>query len=470
MKSFGSNLAFRNLASCVAVLLAAPGAWGAAASASTAFIASPGEGAAEDLNYVLRAGVSYTDNLFRAPPGLEVSAGAATFGLTAAGLRTTGRLNYKTAIDLSYSDYFSHYSDQIFGGGMIGGTYAIVPDTFFWNGSVDYHQVRRNVADPMALGNMGGQTMWSTGPELHLRMGQVMEAQLSGHYEEASYPGVLSQSGNNTVGGRALLVRRANPLTQMALGASYDDVTYDQRAVADVLDFKRHEVFVSYQNKGSRSRIEAELGYAGVSGATISDNGVLFRGLFARRLTPILEGTVSYNHEYPTSSPATVLSDPSLPVGTALDDRTLLTAAPRITDTVDASLWMRRPRTEAQLSYSLRRENSLAAGVGTRDYDQISLSVSRRFTPRATGNLYVSRSNELYSEAISNADETRAGGSLMILLAGSLGLDLQIQYRDRKAKLSSGSSNELAGGIFLSYTGALGRRQSLGNRGITGLR
>jgi hypothetical protein len=439
-------------------LLAVP-AWAADApvNADASFLARAADSAIPDISYALRAGASYNDNVLLAPSGFENSSGAGVLGLTVSGQRATGRLTYRTSVDLSYDEYFGRYDSQLFGGGRVNGAYAFVPDTFFWNGSVNYDQVRREITAPLASGNMGGQTAWSTGPEVHLRMGSAMEAQLSGHYQSASYPGALSQSGNSTIGAKALLVRHANPRTQLALGGSYDDIGYDQRNVADVLDFKRHEVFLSYGNRGVRSQVSAELGYAGISGVTIDNKGVMFRGMLFRRLTPLLDASVSYNHEYPTSAPATFLQDPTIP-GSAMTDQTLLSATPRITDTLNASLRLHRTRTEAQLSWALTKESSLAQGIGKRNYDEIRLSVSRRFAPRTTGSLYASRLNETYTSLSADSNEIRAGGLLTLQLSGALGLDVQAEYRDRSARQSGTSASQFVGGLFLRYSGALGRR------------
>jgi hypothetical protein len=410
---------------------------------------------------VARAGFSYTDNLFRSPPGTENSTGAAAVGIEARGTRDTGRLTYDTAVNLAYYDYFGEFGNEIFGDARIEGAYAIVPDTFFWNGDFTYGQGRADFSRPMVPGNLEDQISWSTGPEVRLRMGRVMEAQLEAHYQQQRFSGT-SQSDSDTIGGRALLVRRANPRSSLGLGGSYDQVSYVDGAVASLFDFDRQEVFGRVEHSTARNRMSFEAGYSTVSGQVVDDSGPLFRGSFSRRLTPTFSSDLSYVHEYPTSSAPTYGQDVTSP-GSGGVDNTLLTAAPRVADTLNASLTMRRTRTEAVLSYVWRKEESLVEILGERDSNEWRFFVTRDFTPKASGSFFAARSDENFTVFADDNTETTFGARLTILFGQALGLDLQVEHRDRESEDPLGTSKELAGGIFLRYAGAFGRRGSLEN-------
>lgn len=447
----------RAAALCLAASLVATPGFGAEAEQGEDGLIGQRVGLTPGIDYVLRAGVSYTDNLFRSPAGLESSSGAAVLGVFANGQRDTGRLTYRTAVDLWYNAYFSEFDSQVFGGATFDGAYAFVEDTFLWNGSFAYNQVRQDISAPLAPGNMGAQVNWSTGPEFRFRFGQALEAQLSAHYQAASYPGDQAQGDNTTIGGRALLARRSGPRSMIALGASVDDLRYDQDLVAELFDFTRREVFARYETSGVRNRIAAEAGYSTVSGSNVDDSGPVFRGTFSRRLTPTLDGFLSYVREYPVSSPQLRFEDPAEP-GTGTPDETLLTSSPRIAQTFGATLAMERTRTNARLSYSLRKEESLLELLGKRDYSDLRFFVQRQFTPKASGAFFVSLTSDNFTAFAEDADETTVGGLFTIMLGGSLGLDLQLEHRDRDSENPMGSSKELSGGIFLRYSGAFGRR------------
>jgi hypothetical protein len=453
----------RTLFCGLAALMVAPCALAAGAEADE-FVSSRNQ-AIPAIDYVARAGLSYTDNVFRSPPGTEVSSGAFAVGVMANGERDTGRLTYQTAVDLSYNAYFDDIDGEVFGGASVSGAYAFVPDTFFWNADFIYNQVRQDLAGPLAPGNMGSQVTWSTGPELRLNLGSSTEAHLIGHYQGGSFPGSLTD--NNTIGGRALLVRRSSPRAQLALGASYDKVSYRDDLTAELFDFDRQEAFARIDSSGPRDNLGVEAGYASVSGGNVDDSGPVFRGAYSRRLTPTLSGYLSYVHEYPTSSAPLFLEDASVP-GSGITDESI-SAVPRVADSFDASLVLHRTRSEARLSYSLRKEESLEQSLGSRNYSELRFFVSRRFTPKASGSFYAARSKETFTVFAEDANETMIGGLLTILFGRSLGLELQVEYRDRDSQDPLESSKEFATGLFLRYSGAFGRNQPLDNGESLGL-
>jgi hypothetical protein len=423
--------------------------------------AGAGEAPAQDaqgIDYILRAGLSYSDNLFRAPSGSEQAVGAVAVGAEMRGKRDTGRLNYDVAVDLSRYQYFENYDGQTFGRALLDGSYAFVPDTLFWNARFDFDQFRDDLTRPLAPGNIDNQIAFSTGPEARLRLGSVMEAQGEAHYQFVRFS--QSNLDSSTVGGRALLGRRANPRSFLAVGASADKVSYDDDVLAQAFDYDRSEAFARFEHTGQRTGVSAEAGYAKVSGATVDDSGPLFRGNIWRRLTPTLRGEVSYVREYPTSSATSFMTDPTVPGGGTVDN-TILTAAPRVSQNLDANLSMTRTRTQALLAYSWHRDSSLIPAYGDRDYNEIRFRVSRQFTPKASGTFFAAYSTEDYTNFPDEFEDTTVGGILTILFGRSLGLDLRVEHHDRNATTAADAFKELSWGLFVRYSGAFGRRASL---------
>lgn len=427
------------------------------ASAAAGAAEAPGGGTPE-INYIARAGLSYSDNLFRAPSGLEESVGAAAIGAEVHGRRETGRLHYDVAVDLSYYGYFEDYSSELFGRALLDGSYAFVPDTFFWNATFGFDQFRDDLTRPLAPDNLNNQITFSTGPEARLRMGTVTEAQGEAHYQFVRYSS--SDLDSSTIGGRALLGRRANPRSFLAAGLSADSVSYDEELIAQAFDFDRQEVFGRFEHRGARTGITAEAGYASVSGPVVDDSGPLFRGHLWRRLTPTLRADVSYVREYPTSVATSYVADPTVPGGGAIDNTTL-TATPRVATSFNAGLELTRTRTSAQLSYTWREDASLIDIFGDMNHSEIRFRVTRQFTPKASGTFFAARSSEDYTQFPEEFDDTILGGMLTILFGRSLGLDLRIEHRDRGANDPSQAYRELAWGVFVRYSGGFGRRSSL---------
>lgn len=420
--------------------------------------AGAAEPSAPEVDYVLRAGTTYSDNLFRAPPGLENSVGAFAFGAEMRGGRETGRLLYAVALDVMRYEYFDEYSGETFGRALLEGSYDFVPETFRWNARAGFDQYADDPTRPLAPGNVNSELMFGTGPTFRARFRNAFEGQLDVDYEIVQYSG--SDLDNQTLGGRALVGRRANPQSFLALGASYDDVAYDDELVSRAFDFRRQEAFTRYEHTGARSRIDAEVGYADVSGDFVDDNGPLFRGYLSRRLTPMLTASVGYIHEYPTSSGSSFETDPTGPGGGDVDN-TIVVASPRVTDTLNFDLTLVRARTEAQLAYSSQNDESLIGLLGERSYDKWRFRVSRDFTPSARGTFYVAKASEEFTTFTQDYDDMIFGGELTILFGRSLGLDFRAEYRDRNAVASDEEYQEVAWGLFLRYSGGFGRSTTL---------
>lgn len=409
---------------------------------------------AAEIDYVLRAGVTHSDNIERLPAGEERGTRAATAGLALSGGKETGRLRYSALADLSYHDYLNLDLDsELLGRAAVGGAYHFLPERISWNADLTYDQVREDILRPIAAGNRESEVRFSTGPTLRTQLGGAMEGQLDARYTRLDYSD--RPFDNETLGARALLGRRASPRSLLALGYSFDDVSYVSSAAPPGLDFERQEVFARLELAGVRTRLDVEAGYAEVSGVLVDDGGAVLRLQLDRRMTPMLSGFLGYVREYPTSEQTMAVPEP-LP-GTGGGDASLLTSAPRLATRVETGLRLERPRTRAELAYALRREGSLLPGEGRRRYDEVRASVTRDFTPRSQGALYAAVVREDLSLLSGNADELLAGARFGFTFGRALGVDLRVEYRDRNGAAPTSDYSELSGGLFLRYAGTLGR-------------
>lgn len=417
---------------------------------SMAAILAAGPVLSAELNYALRAGVALSDNIERASPGNERSSTSAVAGIEVRGERPAGRLRYNIAADLAYYEYLSpNISSEVFGRALVSGAYDFIPDAFSWNASLNYDQVSADAFRPLAPGNAEDVFTVSTGPTLRARFSNVMEGQLDGHYVRVSYG--ERPFDNETVGGRAMLVRRANPRTMLALGASYDDVSYLSSLGASGLDYDRHEFFGRAELRGVRTEVQLEVGYADVSGQNFSSDGALIRARLSRRLTPSLTAFVNGVREYPTSEAAGLTADPTISGGGSYDSN-LLTSGPRLSTSYEGGLRFASARVEADLSYLTRKEESLMLAVGKRNYDELRGRVTRHFTPRMQGSLFAARTSEDFSFFAETFDDTILGGEIGISFGRALGLQLRAEHHDRDGITRAAGYSEMAGGLFLRYS------------------
>jgi hypothetical protein len=408
---------------------------------------------AAEMDFAVRGGVNYSDNIERLSDGLERSSSAAVVGIELNGARPAGRMRYDVMADLSYNEYLSLDLDpELFGRAALQGAYDFVPGTFGWNGRLAYEQIRSDILSPLVPGNSEGLLSFSTGPTLKARFSSTLEGQLDGHYVRTSYGD--RPFDNETVGARTLLIRRASPRALWAVGGSYDDVSYVSGGAPADLDFRRREFFLRTELSGVRTDINFEAGYADIRGRTVDDGGPMLRARLSRRMTPSLTGFVSAVREYPTSEDAARSFDSSATAGAEYDSA-LLTSGPRQTTQLEGGFRFDRPRVQAELAYSRRNEEAAGGVSAERTLDELRGRFTRRFTPRAQGSLYATIANEDYSGATGSADERTAGVELGFNFGQALGLTFRVEHRKRDGSAALSDYSELSGGVFLRYAGSL---------------
>jgi hypothetical protein len=419
---------------------------------SILLVATPVLGA--ELEYGVSGGFTHSDNIERLPDGLERSSSAAVARLELSGARPTGRLRYDVATDLSYNEYLSLDLDsEVFGRGAVQGEYDFIQDTFGWNGRLSYEQVRADILTPLAPGNTEGLLTFSTGPTLRARFSGVLEGELDGHYVRTSYGN--RPFDNETVGGRSLLIRRANPRTMLGLGVSYDDVSYISGGAPSGLDFNRREIFTRMELQGVRTDIDLEVGYASVKGQSVDDGGAMLRASLRRRISPSLTGFVSAVREYPTSDDVARSFDSTGEPGGGYDSG-LLTSGPRQSTRLEGGFRFERVRMNGEIAYSRREEQAETGLIAERTMDELRAQVGRRFTPNTRGTLVAGLTKEDISGTVGSTDERRAGAEFAISFGRSLGMDLRVEHRKRDGRTALDSYSELSGGVFLRYSGAVG--------------
>jgi hypothetical protein len=419
----------------------------AAASESTCVLAAAPETNSEGISYVLSAGASYTDNVARAPSQTAEGSGAMSLGALLRGEKTTGRLRYDVAAEYSQYAYFTGDTDTAgFGRGQLSGRYDIVPDAFRWEADLSFDQQRADPVRPLAPGNVDGLTRISTGPTLQAQLFGAFEAVLDARYSRADYGN--SPYDNSTVGARAQLQRRANPRSSWGVGASYEDVSY---AGASSFDFRREEAFLSATLHGVRTDLQAEAGVGRVKSDVLDQNNPMFRVRLTRQMSPFLNLYVSYSDEYPTSAGANLAENP-VTAGGSVHNPAVLTAAPRNAQAIEVGFNVDRPRSSAQLGVVHTDETSLLAGLGERKYDELRLRVTRLLTPASRVSVVGSYSVDEFSQ-VPRFSEAMYGFEYGMDFTRTIGVDARIEQRQRSGRNAPNLYTELAGGLFLRYTG-----------------
>jgi hypothetical protein len=403
-------------------------------------------GAAE-FGQSVRLGATYSDNALRSPSGNEIGSGTVFLGVQAVNAKTEGRLRYDLSADLAYYEYLNVDVDQNLQGRMTAqGTYDFVPDIFSWNAGFEYDQIRDDLAAPVTANNLEAVERFWTGPTLHARLSQQMQAMLSAHYAAINYGD--RNTDNHTVGGRVELTRQSSPTLSIGPGFSYDHTSYPTDPQLGSSDFDRQEAFLRVDYRGQRTSLGMDAGYAWLKSGEAQDDGPLLRANFSRQLTPTLLLTLQGAREFSITDGYGYGMQPYSAGG--LNDNSILTGGARITTRIDLGLRYERARTGWELAWSKRKEDAGETGAGTRHYDELRGRLTRRMTPSLTGALYAVWSDEDVSESESafTASESYYGANLDYAFGRTLWLSAWVEGRDRQ---HSGNFSEFSGGLSLSY-------------------
>ncbi|MEO8313423.1 MAG: hypothetical protein ABI645_01400 [Pseudomonadota bacterium] len=397
-----------------------------------------------EVDYALSAGLAHSDNIEQQPAGSERSSTSAVAGLELRGSRPQGRLRYDIATDVSYYDYLSNNLDsELLGRAALQSSYDFIRDSVSWNASLGYDQIRQDILRPLAPGNIEDQLTFSTGPTLRAHFSNVMEAQLDGKYTRLEYGD--RPFDNETLSARAQIGRRASPRSLLAIGGSYDAVSFLSGTGSSTLDYDRRELFARVEYEAARTAVALEAGYSDVSGELVDDSGPVFRAQLSRKLTPVLKGYINAVREYPTSAPTPLSADPTVSGAGAIDN-SLLTSGPRQATSLDGGLRLERPRTQAEIGYMWRKEDAVV-GIGKRDYQEVHTRLIRLFTPRVRGGFYAALTSDDLPATTQTVKELVARVELGVSIGRRLGLDARVERRERDGDIS-----ELSGGIFLRYS------------------
>jgi hypothetical protein len=415
--------------------------------------ASAAEPPTSALDFVLRAGGTYSDNILLQPGSLAEDSTAIAFGGELRGNRPTGRLRYDVAIDVMRYEYLDNSTPgETFGRGLLSGSYDFLPDHFRWNASVDFDQLREDLLMPLAPGNVENVITLSTGPTLRGELFGAIDTLLDGHYVHADYSG--GTIDNETLGGRLELGRRTGPGSRFGVGGSLDDVSYLSGPLSSALDFQRTEAFLYGEMTGARTEFTGEIGYAQVDGDSFDDDGPMARIQLTRKMSPSLTAYVGFRDEFPTTMPGAYVSDPT-PGGGGVVNTSLVTSSPRETKTGEFGFRFRRTRSDGEIGFYHVDERSLISSLGHHTYDELRARVTRDLTPHSRGTIFAAYSQEDFSAFGENFDELRTGIEYGYDFTRTLGLDVRVGYRNRSGDGSVSSYDEFNGGVFLRYSGSL---------------
>jgi hypothetical protein len=249
--------------------------------------------AANTFLYGVDAGVGETDNVTLAPSNkTSQTLAVADFDFNVK--EQTRLLDLAATGNLSYLDYLQNaFHNQLLG--RVDGTaqFAIIPDRITWTVQDDFGQTAIDPFTPTTPNNVEDVNYFSTGPNLHLRLGGTAFMDLSARYARVQYE--TSPFNSNRLIGDVSFGRRLSAASSVSLNADTERVLFSDTTVAT--DFDRTNVFAGYQLQGARTELSAQLGGTRVEQSGDSTNGALATVQLSRKVSAASRITLSAGRE-----------------------------------------------------------------------------------------------------------------------------------------------------------------------------
>lgn len=223
--------------------------------------------------------IGRTDNLTRTSAD-GAPATLASAGLDFSLLHESLRLEADLAGSLQFLKYGgSEYSSEVIGQAGVHAGLAIVPGNFRWLVDDSFGQLRRDLFSVPTPDNREHVNVFSTGPEVQLRLGGAARLLLAATYGRVDYESGEAESSRK---GAWIALRRdlsgGGVLGLYAAGERIeprDDV---------VPDYDRKSLSIQYQLQGARSSLAVEVGGNRIEGDDIDETGALLRLELTRRV------------------------------------------------------------------------------------------------------------------------------------------------------------------------------------------
>lgn len=246
------------------------------------------------LDYSVRAGVGYSDNLNR-NDGDPVSSMFYSLGGNLRYYNQQGRVDSDINLDLDWQDYeASGFDSQVWGNMRARVNYSFVPDRLVWVFQNDFGQGSRNAFSSMSPDNVENINYFTTGPQWTIRLGDAMSATLDAKYSNVWY----EESPNNSdrYSGGLMLFRGLSTSSRAYVRANYEDVQFDSGALAP--DFTQTDLLAGYSSEGARTQLTAEAGYSELETDFDKQDGPTYMLSLSHDLTAALRAKLRLGQEF----------------------------------------------------------------------------------------------------------------------------------------------------------------------------
>lgn len=252
-------------------------------------LAQPAVLHAAEVDYGFNAGLEQTDNIERIDMnGTDETIARLGFDLSAT--EQSKRYSYDLSVQGQFLSYLNNtFSDEFLPAIVFQGRAEIVPGRFAWVVDDRYGQIVRNTFNPDNPANRDDTNIFSTGPEITLRLGATTSLVLSARYIDNFFD--KQNIDNDRMTASAAVQRRFSPARSGSLIVSTERVEYDDPAAGS--NFDRQEAFVRFQSAVSNGTVSVDVGANSLHDRGTSESGLLARVNVVRQLPNQIRFTLS---------------------------------------------------------------------------------------------------------------------------------------------------------------------------------
>jgi hypothetical protein len=419
-------------------LVALAVALGSGASAWSQEAPLESDAAGQHFEMAINAGAIQSDNVTRVADD-ESSGTIGRIGLDLAYANKTRRVDVDVDVNGGYETWPDDaYDDDFFGGGSASLDFGIAPERFNWLVQENFGQITANPFAADTPDNRENVNYFTTGPDFKMPLGSAARLDIAARYSDFQYE--LREVDGSSYGGDIAVVRDISLKSSLSLNFSGDRYDYDESN-----DYDQYQAYLRYAAKGSRTQIDADLGYTRLDVNDESPDGMLARVSLVRRIASGMSVSARFGTEYSSSGNLFREGQEIGGVGGGTSD-VVATADPFTSRYASIGFELARHRTVISMSVRQEQERYEAATTLDRDLTHYNLLLRRSLSPVLELSVFGEFEQQDYENLDFESDDTRAGAFLNWQLGRRTALRFQYDYYHRGAtdESSSFAENRLA--------------------------
>jgi len=336
-------------------------------------------------SFEVSVGARASDNIARVQDG--TSGTTVTAGLILDAERKSGELQYAANADLDYLHYFNQaFSSEVLGQFTGTATYQFIPQSISWVTEEHLGQVTTDYFLAPGPRNRQYLNLFSTGPDVRLRLADTLALRLSARYGRDDYQ--TSPYSDARLSGEAALERRPSESALVSLGFGHERINYVQEA-AKPGDFAVNRYFAGYALQGAVTTIDLQAGYAQSFDGLVQLGGPTGHIVLQRKVGAWGSVDLNASRTLDTVTPGARATD-FLPGVVDYPRAEVLTGTLFFANSAELAYRLQRPRNSLDVAAVVSNETDHKDIRPNRDTLQAGAKFMHRLTPLAQAGVFVS--------------------------------------------------------------------------------